>query len=114
MGPLSPLATSKLRVFEFSVLSMPTVQQIASKDIYHGLPVFPETTNGLSAIVVGATGISGDHMVRRVQNSFEKPRKANGHSFVCFARTLVDGARSMLCQDVLQLGSGKKTSLISL
>ncbi|OJZ80585.1 hypothetical protein ASPFODRAFT_65849 [Aspergillus luchuensis CBS 106.47] len=43
---------------------MPTVQQIASKDIYHGLPVFPETTNGLSAIVVGATGISGDHMLR--------------------------------------------------
>lgn len=40
---------------------MPILQ---SKSIYHGLPVFPQETKGFTAIVTGANGISGDHMVR--------------------------------------------------
>ena len=48
------------------------------------------------------------------KNTFDKSCRANGYSFVCSARTLVDGARSMLCQDVLQLGSGQKMSGICL
>lgn len=40
-----------------------TQRVIVSKDIYHGLPVFSEDLNGLTAIVTGANGISGDHMV---------------------------------------------------
>ena len=40
-----------------------TQQLIQSKGIYHGLPVYPESQEGLTAIVTGANGISGDHMV---------------------------------------------------
>lgn len=40
-------------------------QLIHSKSIYHGLPVYPESLQGLTAIVTGANGISGNHMVRR-------------------------------------------------
>lgn len=36
---------------------------LQSKSIYHGLPVFPQETKGLTAIVTGANGMSGDHMV---------------------------------------------------
>lgn len=36
---------------------------IQSRSIYHGLPVFPKELKGLSAIVAGANGISGDYMV---------------------------------------------------
>ena len=36
---------------------------IRSRSIYHGLPVFPEELKGLTAIVAGANGISGDYMV---------------------------------------------------
>lgn len=38
-------------------------QVIVSKGIYHGLPTFSDDLNGLTAIVAGANGISGDHMV---------------------------------------------------
>lgn len=38
-------------------------QVIVSKGIYHGLPTFPDDLNGLTALVAGANGISGDHMV---------------------------------------------------
>ncbi|KAL4813662.1 hypothetical protein BDW67DRAFT_192712 [Aspergillus spinulosporus] len=41
-----------------------TQRVIVSKDIYHGLPTFSEDLNGLTAIVTGANGISGDYMVR--------------------------------------------------
>ncbi|KAI0009515.1 hypothetical protein F4779DRAFT_617551 [Xylariaceae sp. FL0662B] len=37
---------------------------IHSDGIYHGLPVFPEDLQGLTAIVTGATGISGTYMLR--------------------------------------------------
>lgn len=40
------------------------VQQIQSRGIYHGLPVYPSELKGLKAIVTGANGISGQHMVR--------------------------------------------------
>ena len=45
---------------------------VQSKGIYHGLPVFPESLKGLSAIVTGANGISGDHMVRVLTESPER------------------------------------------
>lgn len=40
-----------------------SVQQIYSKDIYHGLPDLSYAPNGMTAIVTGANGISGAHMV---------------------------------------------------
>ena len=38
-------------------------ETIVSKGIYHGLPELPSIPNGLTAIVNGANGISGAHMV---------------------------------------------------
>jgi len=43
---------------------MNTVSQIQTKGIYHGLPVYSNNLRGLTAIVTGANGISGYHMVR--------------------------------------------------
>lgn len=45
---------------------MATVQQIQSQGIYRGLPVFPDTDDkkNLTAIITGANGISGQHMLR--------------------------------------------------
>ena len=37
---------------------------VKSKGIYHGLPTYPESLKGLRAIVTGANGISGYHLVR--------------------------------------------------
>ncbi|RMY45537.1 hypothetical protein D0865_09850 [Hortaea werneckii] len=37
---------------------------IRSDGIYHGLPVFPENFGGLTAIITGANGIPGTHMLR--------------------------------------------------
>ena len=48
--------------FEDRIMAQ-TQRVIVSKDIYHGLPTFPEDLNGLTAIVTGANGISGDYMV---------------------------------------------------
>lgn len=42
---------------------MDQVQKIHSKGIYYGLPVFSDDVEGLTAIVTGANGMSGDHMV---------------------------------------------------
>lgn len=39
------------------------VQQVQSKGIYHGLPVYEEAA-GLTAIITGANGISGHYMLR--------------------------------------------------
>ncbi|PWY93022.1 hypothetical protein BO94DRAFT_487499 [Aspergillus sclerotioniger CBS 115572] len=41
-----------------------SMQTITSKGIYHGLPTFPDDLTGPTAIVCGANGISGDHMLR--------------------------------------------------
>ncbi|KAJ6007829.1 hypothetical protein N7540_011805 [Penicillium herquei] len=43
---------------------MSQVQQIQSKGIFHGLPTFSEDVTGLTAIVAGANGISGSHLMR--------------------------------------------------
>ncbi|KAK4948705.1 hypothetical protein LTR10_012709 [Elasticomyces elasticus] len=43
---------------------MSTVQQVHSQGIYHGLPVFPDDVQGLTAIVTGANGISGSYMLK--------------------------------------------------
>ncbi|CAG9945612.1 unnamed protein product [Clonostachys rosea f. rosea IK726] len=37
---------------------------VHSNGIYHGLPVFPDMLQGLTAIVTGANGISGTYMIR--------------------------------------------------
>ena len=41
-----------------------TTQVIQSKGIYLGLPTFPSELKNLRAIVAGANGISGQHMLR--------------------------------------------------
>lgn len=41
----------------------PSRETIVSKGIYHGLPELPSVPNGLTAVVTGANGISGAHMV---------------------------------------------------
>ncbi|EGE01678.1 NAD dependent epimerase/dehydratase [Trichophyton equinum CBS 127.97] len=48
------------------------VGKVQSKGIYHGLPVFPESLKGLSAIITGANGISGHHMLRVLAESPER------------------------------------------
>jgi len=45
------------------------IQQIHSRGIYHGLPVFPENLTGLTAIITGANGISGHYMLRVLSQS---------------------------------------------
>lgn len=47
-------------------------QLIHSKSIYHGLPVYPDSQQGLTAIVTGANGISGSHMVWHLPSSAEQ------------------------------------------
>lgn len=46
-----------------------TMQRIYSKDIYHGLPDLSHAPHGLTAVVTGANGISGAHMVSTLLNS---------------------------------------------
>ncbi|KAF2812564.1 NAD dependent epimerase/dehydratase family protein-like protein [Mytilinidion resinicola] len=41
-----------------------TIHQVQSRSIYHGLPVYPKELKGLTAIITGANGISGYHMLR--------------------------------------------------
>jgi hypothetical protein len=42
---------------------MPKIQQVYSNSIYHGLPVIDDSHTGLSAIVVGASGMSGQSQI---------------------------------------------------
>ena len=46
-----------------------SIQQVQSKGIYHGLPVFPDSLNGLTAIITGANGISGYYMLKVLSQS---------------------------------------------
>lgn len=39
------------------------IQKVYSDGIYHGLPVFDDTITGLRAMVVGASGMSGQSMI---------------------------------------------------
>lgn len=56
-------------------------KQIQSVDIYHGLPVYPESLQGLTAIITGANGISGHHMLRVLSQS-----PARWHKIYCLSR----------------------------
>ena len=44
-------------------------QAVQTRGIYHGLPVFPENLEGLTAIITGANGISGQYMLRVLAQS---------------------------------------------
>lgn len=46
-----------------------STQQVQSKGIYHGLPVFPSDMKGLTAVITGANGISGSYMLRVLSES---------------------------------------------
>jgi nucleoside-diphosphate-sugar epimerase len=52
-----------------------SIQQIHSRGIYHGLPVFPEDVKGLTAIITGANGISGYYMLRVLSQAPERWKK---------------------------------------
>ncbi|KAL9088197.1 MAG: hypothetical protein Q9165_006324 [Trypethelium subeluteriae] len=41
-----------------------SIQQVQSRGIFHGLPVYPPEISGLTAIITGANGISGHYMLR--------------------------------------------------
>lgn len=49
-----------------------SVQQVQSKGIYHGLPVFSPDLKDLTAIITGANGISGHHALRVLSQSPER------------------------------------------
>ncbi|KAK4448807.1 Iridoid synthase [Podospora aff. communis PSN243] len=53
------------------VSSEPNTHTVRSVGIYHGLPTYPESDpdTGLTALVTGATGLSGYHMVRVLASS---------------------------------------------
>jgi hypothetical protein len=42
---------------------------VVTKGIFTGLPTFPPSLTGLSAVVVGASGISGQHMLHVLSQS---------------------------------------------
>jgi hypothetical protein len=44
--------------------TVPTEVTVHSEGIFHGLPTYDESTHGQVAIVAGANGISGGHMLR--------------------------------------------------
>lgn len=49
------------------------VQSVQSEGIFHGLPVFPDhDRKGYTAIVTGANGISGAHILRTLANTPER------------------------------------------
>lgn len=45
---------------------------IQTKGIYYGLPTFPPELKNLKAIVAGANGISGQHMIRAISQEPER------------------------------------------
>lgn len=51
-----------------------SVQTVQSKGIFHGLPTYPASAEyqGLTAIVTGANGISGYHMVKILAQAPER------------------------------------------
>ncbi|CAK1357288.1 hypotheticalsprotein [Cercospora beticola] len=51
---------------------MATTQVVQSAGIYHGLPTYSADVQGLTAIVTGANGISGYHMVRALCSAPER------------------------------------------
>jgi hypothetical protein len=54
-------------------MSTQTRQQVVqSRGIYHGLPVYPPELKGLTAIITGANGISGNYMLRVLAQAPER------------------------------------------
>lgn len=51
------------------------VQQVYSNGIYHGLPVIDESHSGLKAVVVGASGMSGQSMIDVLTQAPERWQK---------------------------------------
>ena len=49
-----------------------SIQQIQTRGIYHGLPVFPTHQKGLTAIITGANGISGYYMLKVLAEAPER------------------------------------------
>jgi hypothetical protein len=47
-------------------------QVVQSRGIYHGLPVYPSELRGLTAIITGANGISGNYMLRVLAQAPER------------------------------------------
>ena len=58
-----------------SALEISHSQTVITKGIFNGLPTFPSSDSGLTAVVVGASGISGQHMLRVLAQSPERWRK---------------------------------------
>ena len=54
---------------------MSTQQLVHSNGIYHGLPTFAPTLKGLTAIITGANGISGNYMLRVLAQSPQRWEK---------------------------------------
>lgn len=52
--------------------SQPNQQLVQSRGIYHGLPVYPSDLKGLTAIITGANGISGNYMLRVLAQAPER------------------------------------------
>jgi len=46
--------------------------KVQTKGIYHGLPTYPENVKGLTAIITGANGISGYHMLKVLAQAPER------------------------------------------
>jgi uncharacterized NAD(P)/FAD-binding protein YdhS len=45
---------------------------VQTRGIFHGLPVFSNDIKGLTAVITGANGISGLHMLRVLRQSPER------------------------------------------
>ncbi|KAG9187337.1 hypothetical protein G6011_05208 [Alternaria panax] len=68
---------------------MSNQQLVESKGIFHGLPVYPSSLKGLTAIITGANGISGNYMLRVLAQDPERWSK-----IYCLSRrppTIPDG-----------------------
>lgn len=53
-------------------MSHSSQQVVQSRGIYYGLPVYPSSLQGLTAIITGANGISGNYMLRVLAQSPER------------------------------------------
>ena len=52
-----------------------TKQVVQTKGIYHGLPTFPDSVEGLTAIITGANGMSGQYMLQVLAESPKRWKK---------------------------------------
>ena len=87
MIPASLLNLSHLLAYTSSIMS--NQQLVESKGIFHGLPVYPSSLKGLTAIITGANGISGNYMLRVLAQDPERWSK-----IYCLSRrppTIADG-----------------------